>query len=97
RAALEACGWGALPGSSASADEAGRPRPPSPPPGFQDDIEVLRAHTRGTLAQQSRFSSLQLRGVEVKVRRACVSALVAAAAQGSVLVVGEPGAGKSGA
>lgn len=99
RELLVACGWESLlpvPLGAAPSDLhsglAGRtvPRPRS-------DIDTLRAYTRETLGQQARFAMIQASGTIVKVQRACVNKLVSAAKEGSLLIVGEPGAGKSGA
>jgi glycosyltransferase involved in cell wall biosynthesis len=97
RALLDACGLGALlpPASIAEITRQAVVRI-SGSPGSRSDIDTLRAYTRETLRQQARFASIEAHGTSVKVRRACVSALVNAAKEGSVLIVGEPGAGKSG-
>jgi hypothetical protein len=63
---------------------------------YRADIDRLLAHTRDALDHQARYSAIRLGGVQIKVARPCVGALEAAAGAGSILVVGEPGAGKSG-
>jgi hypothetical protein len=64
---------------------------------YRADIAQLLAITRDTLDHQVRFSGMHIGGRQIKVKRACVGALLSGADAGSVLVVGEPGAGKSGA
>jgi hypothetical protein len=64
---------------------------------YREDIDRLQAHTLDTLKHQARYASISLGGASIKITRPCVAALVAAAAAGPVVVVGDPGAGKSGA
>ncbi|MGE0495504.1 MAG: ATP-binding protein [Vulcanimicrobiota bacterium] len=68
------------------------------PLGHRPDIERLRQFSRATLDALEHLGELRV-GKEdsIKIVRACVAALQAAAQEKSVLVVGEPGAGKSGA
>lgn len=64
---------------------------------YREDIARLVAYTRETLDHQARFAEIQLSGTHIRMNRPCVGSLVAEAVGGSLLVVGEPGAGKSGA
>jgi hypothetical protein len=102
-AALDACGWGDFVPSRIIRRPAATQEVASTggsaiggAKGYPDDIATLRGYTRETLGQQARFASMRIKDVVVKIRRQCVDALVAATGGGSVLVVGEPGAGKSG-
>ncbi len=66
-------------------------------PSFDADIEALRRHTKNTLEHLAGMSRIQIGGQELKVDRLAVAELVRVAEQTSTLVVGQPGAGKSGA
>jgi hypothetical protein len=66
-------------------------------PSFAADIEVLRRHTKTTLDHLAGLSRIRIGGRELKVDRAAVTELLRIADQTSSLVVGQPGAGKSGA
>jgi hypothetical protein len=67
------------------------------PPSFRNDIERLKAYTSTSLEFLSDLSKIDSGPIQVKIRRACSKALLDAALLDSFLVVGEPGAGKSGA
>lgn len=71
---------------------------------FASDIEKLKRRTDLALADMSRYAKIEVHygndGVttDVEIKRACVDALVQSAVEiQSFLVVGDPGAGKSGA
>jgi hypothetical protein len=66
-------------------------------PSYREDIERLRASSGATLDALARLAEIRLGTVTLKIDRASTSALRAAAEVGSLLVVGEPGTGKSGA
>jgi len=66
-------------------------------PSFDADIEALRRHTKSTLDHLEGLSRIQVGGQELKVDRLAVTELIRVAEQTSTLVVGQPGAGKSGA
>lgn len=61
------------------------------------DIDKLRAYSARTLQQLQRLSRIRLAGHDVKVSRASTAAMANAVESGSFVVVGQPGAGKSGA
>jgi hypothetical protein len=63
-------------------------------PRFDVDIERLRARTVEELRQLERFAELPLR--RYRLGRDCQGELLSAVQDGSLLVIGEPGAGKSG-
>lgn len=63
---------------------------------YQDDIERLQQYSRSTAHVLSEFSKIRVGNTEVKIPRPVINSLQAAANEGSLLVVGEPGAGKSG-
>lgn len=63
---------------------------------YRDDIGRLQTHTLDIANHQAKYAAISLAGGSVKIDRPCVGALVAAAETGSVVVVGVPGAGKSG-
>jgi hypothetical protein len=66
-------------------------------PSFTADIEILRRHTQTTLGQLANLSRIQLGGQTLKVERLAVTELLQVADRKSCIVVGQPGAGKSGA
>jgi len=63
--------------------------------GYEADIEQLRTRTRLVLESLSRTSAIHIHEDEVKIPRLSVNAIGAAACDGHVVVVGDPGAGKS--
>lgn len=66
------------------------------PRSYRVDIERLRAHSESTFGGLKQLSVIQVGTESVKIKRPCEAALLAEAGQASLLVVGEPGAGKSG-
>lgn len=64
-------------------------------PQFDEDIAALRAYTQSEITRLQRHSVLPIAG-GIPIKRACMPALKAAAEAGSFLIVGEPGAGKTG-
>lgn len=70
------------------------------PATYQADFERLREMTRHALVDMSRYATIHVAGsdVPIQLKRTCSDVLVAAAERAqSCLVIGEPGAGKSGA
>lgn len=67
------------------------------PPSYREDIARLRAYSRTMRGLVADLARIRLGETEVKIHRRSTSALRSAAERGSLLVVGEPGAGKSGA
>ena len=67
------------------------------PRSYEEDIQKLRNHSRQTLEALAHLAHIQVDSTRVKIRRVCTEALKQAAEEQSLLVVGEPGAGKSGA
>lgn len=65
-------------------------------PGFEADVASLRAVTNGELARLAAHGRLPLGG-GLTIARESDTPLIAAIQAGSLLVVGEPGAGKTGA
>ena len=65
-------------------------------PSFEEDVEKIRAHTRENLTLLAPFRELDFAGEKVQIDRASTQALRASAEEGSLVLVGEPGAGKSG-
>lgn len=63
---------------------------------YRDDIERLKQYSRSTADVLSEFSKIRVGDTEVKIPRPVIKSLQDAATKGSLLVVGEPGAGKSG-
>lgn len=65
------------------------------PPSFQNDVERLLQWSRGVQERLRDHESIELQGRSIRVERACSDAVVDAARSNSLLLVGEPGAGKS--
>ncbi len=67
-------------------------------PSYQADIEKLRKYSQQTIRLLARFSEIKVgRSEKVKIQRVSTTALARAVIESSMLVIGEPGAGKSGA
>ncbi len=64
-------------------------------PGFDDDVERLRKYSKEECERLARHTRLPIGG-GVPLNRRCLPALGAAVDDGSLLVIGEPGAGKTG-
>lgn len=67
------------------------------PPAFANDVTRLLSVSAKALDRLLDLSVLRLGTTSLKIARPAVRALAAAANEGSLVVVGEPGAGKSGA
>jgi hypothetical protein len=65
-------------------------------PDYREDIHALQAWTQARLTRTSAFTRLIETRPETAIERSITAPLQAAAEAGSFLVVGEPGAGKSG-
>ena len=66
------------------------------PRSFEADINRLRSQSRQTSKALDHLAQIQIGSTTIKIDRACTQALKQAAEQQSLVVVGEPGAGKSG-
>jgi hypothetical protein len=66
------------------------------PRSYREDIERLKEHSQRTFALLRPLSLIEMSGREVKIQRPASQALREAGEQHSIVVVGEPGAGKSG-
>lgn len=70
--------------------------PLSAPPRFEDDIRKLQEHSAQIAADLRPYEQIErIQGV-IRISRECQAAALAAAQEGSLLLIGEPGAGKSG-
>jgi len=67
------------------------------PLSYEKDIEKLRKYSQQTLNALDHLSEIRIGSTTIRIPRACSEALRQAAESGSILVTGEPGAGKSGA
>lgn len=63
---------------------------------YTSDIDSLKQLTERTVEELEEYAQLNVGGVRVKLPRQCTQALRQVVEQSSVLVVGEPGVGKSG-
>lgn len=67
------------------------------PPAYRSDIAALRAHSETIATALERYEVIEAAaGNHISVVRDCQAAIQDAALAGSLLIVGEPGAGKSG-
>ena len=66
------------------------------PRSYRKDIQRLRNHSNRVTSLLAEHAAIQLGNASVRIQRPCVSLLRETAETGPVLVVGEPGAGKSG-
>jgi hypothetical protein len=64
-------------------------------PSYQDDVRRLREYSQRTQSHLSQYEETKVGGVSVKINRECTAAVVVAAQEESLVLVGEPGAGKS--
>lgn len=67
------------------------------PRSYQDDVERLKEYSAGIVETLTHLAQIRVGPTTIKIQRACSRALREAAQENSILVVGEPGAGKSGA
>ena len=67
------------------------------PRSYRDNIERLRAHSWTTVDRIAHLARIQIGAIEVKIQRHSTEELRRAAEEDALLVVGVPGAGKSGA
>jgi hypothetical protein len=65
------------------------------PPSFQSDVAKLQAYSARVQSHLIQYEETRVAGVQIKIKRKCTEAVVAAAKDGSLVLVGEPGAGKS--
>ena len=66
------------------------------PRSYHCDIQRLKDHSARITNRLSRHASIRLAGADLQIQRPYASLLSEAAETGPILVVGEPGAGKSG-
>jgi hypothetical protein len=64
-------------------------------PSYQWDVEALRVYSADIQSHLHQYEDTRVEGVDIRIERACASAVVSAAPAGSLVIVGEPGAGKS--
>lgn len=64
-------------------------------PSYQADVETLREYSKRTASELAAFEVIIVDGKPVSIKRAATDAVVRAAKAGSLLIIGEPGSGKS--
>lgn len=67
------------------------------PRSYQHDIERLKKYSATIVETLAHLAQIRIGPTTIKIQRACTRALREVAEENSILVVGEPGAGKSGA
>jgi len=67
------------------------------PRSYRSDIERLKEYSEKTLKNLAYLAQIRAGSTVIKIHRQCTAALRNSAENNSILVVGEPGAGKSGA
>ena len=65
------------------------------PPSYRKDVDQLIAYSELVHEQLEQYEETKIAGKTITVERPCTQAVVDAAVQGSLLLVGDPGAGKS--
>ena len=65
------------------------------PPSYRTDVTRLRSYSDETRGHLEHLEETRLGTQVIKIDRKCVNAVLAAAESGSLLLVGDPGAGKS--
>ena len=65
------------------------------PASYQLDVERLRTYSARVQAHLTHYEETRVGDIEIKIERDCTAATVEAAIDGSLVLVGEPGAGKS--
>ncbi|MBZ9654010.1 hypothetical protein [Phyllobacterium lublinensis] len=69
--------------------------PINAPPNYRLDIAVLNNRTSRVAGALQDFERMEVSGTDIRVTRASAAACITAAKEGSLVVVGDPGAGKS--
>jgi hypothetical protein len=69
--------------------------PLAAPPRFEDDIRKLREHSSQIATDLQPYEQIERTEGAIRITRECQAAALAAAQEGSLLLIGEPGAGKS--
>lgn len=64
-------------------------------PSYQSDVATLRKYSERTASELAAFETISVDGKPISIARAATEAVVHAAKAGSLLVIGEPGSGKS--
>ena len=70
--------------------------PLNAPRGYRSDVIKLQEYSRRTRQHLKDHESIRVSGKSIHVGRRCTEALVQGTADGSLLIVGEPGSGKTG-
>lgn len=65
------------------------------PPRYAEDIRALQEHSSEIADILERNESVAVGAGNIQIRRECQTAVLAAAKEGSLLIIGEPGSGKS--
>lgn len=69
--------------------------PLAAPARFAADVEKLRTHAERVHESLSEYEETRVGGTDIRIGRECTEAVVSASVTSSLLLVGEPGAGKS--
>jgi hypothetical protein len=64
-------------------------------PSFEADVEKLRSYSARIQAHLLQYEDTRIADDHIKIERQCTDAVIAAAKTGSLVLVGDPGAGKS--
>jgi hypothetical protein len=65
------------------------------PPSYRADVAQLRQYSDQTRGHLEHFEETNVGEITIRIERKCTESVLAAAAGGSILLVGDPGAGKS--
>ena len=64
-------------------------------PRYRNDVSALRAHSDQVIESLARYEVIENPDQDIRVQRECQGAVIGAVKEGSLLITGEPGSGKS--
>lgn len=64
-------------------------------PSYQQDVGALQAYSNAIRDELSHYEETKIGDREITIERQCAQAVIASAISGSLLLIGEPGSGKS--
>jgi SpoVK/Ycf46/Vps4 family AAA+-type ATPase len=68
---------------------------PKAAPSFQRDVEALQTYSDSTEMELGHYEETKVGDDEIRIDRQCTKVVISSATAGSLLIIGEPGSGKS--
>lgn len=68
---------------------------PKVTPSFQKDVEALQVYSDSTETELGNYEETKIGDDKIRIDRQCTQAVISSATAGSLLIIGEPGSGKS--